>query len=58
MAAVGADRAVASQTCRAAAFGSLRSGRDITGAQRRRQTSSSVADAPKRTVGLRSEASR
>jgi hypothetical protein len=45
MAAVGAGRAVASQTCRAAAFGSLRSGRDITGAQRRRQTSSSVADA-------------
>jgi hypothetical protein len=33
MAAVGAKRAVASQTCRAAAVGSLRSGRDFTGAK-------------------------
>jgi hypothetical protein len=43
LAAVGAKRR-APQACRAAAFGSLRSGRDITGAKRRRQDSTSVSD--------------
>jgi hypothetical protein len=44
-AAAGADRAVASQTRRAARR------RDITGAKRRRQTSAFVADAAEGPVG-------